>query len=480
MQIAERRAPKVAQRRLEELRDKRRLPSDAGELLPFVAGVRRGYRPPYHLTPLLRLLERAAKGEPVRAVVSAPPRHAKTETILAAFAWLLRQAPERTHGYVTYGAKLAASKSERARAYTLAAGVRFPRSLGSRAEWRTKAGGGLLATGIRGPLTGQGIDGVLVVDDPVKNRVEAESATLREQNWSWFNEVAYTRLEGNASVLVPMARWHPDDLAGRLLKQGGWEHVNLRALDDMGNALWPEVWPAEKLEGIRDQIGPYSWGALYDGAPRPRGGAVFRGVTHYDPAQLPSVLKFAVGLDLAYSARTSSDWSVAIVLGMDESGMIYVLDVVRARVDAPAFGGRLAYLAQRYPRVPMRWYTGGTEIGVAQFLRAGNSEHAGVLDLAAMPAKGDKFVRAQPVAAAWNAGRVAVPRNPTTGASPEWVEGLVSEVLEFTGSGKDGHDDHVDALAAGFDVLAPAVVALPEIDPLLLMPPAWESDYGIP
>src|SRR5690606_33510962 len=92
------------------------------------------------------------------------------------------------------------------------AGVQLADDAQTVREWRTTAGGGLLATGVGGPLTGQGITGLGVVDDPVKNRQEAESALIRDRVWEWFTDVFYTRLEPGASAIVVATRWHQDDL----------------------------------------------------------------------------------------------------------------------------------------------------------------------------------------------------------------------------------------------------------------------------
>ena len=264
----------------------------------------------------------------------------------------------------------------------------------------------------------------------------AESRLMRDRHWDWFNDVAFTRLEPGASAIVVMARWHPDDLAGRLIAQG-WQELRLPALSDADEPLWPARWPAEKLHEIRAQVGEYTWSSLYQGRPRSRGGAVFSGVSLYDTA--PDGLKVAIGVDLAYSARTQADYSVAVVLGRrgDEH---FVMDVCRAQTRAPDFAETLKALVKAHPGAPVLWYAAGTEKGTADFLTS-----LGVR-LTVEPPKGDKFVRAQPVAAAWNAGRVQVPRG------AKWADAFVSELADFTGV-NDAHDDQVDALAAAYDLL---------------------------
>ena len=154
--------------------------------------------------------------------MSVPPRHSKTETILHSIAWLLEQDPQRSIGYVSYADAIARSKSRLARDYARAAGVALRQDADSLQEWRTAANGGVLATGVMGPLTGQGVN-VLFVDDPIKNRQEAESFLIRQRTHEWFTSTATTRVEPNGSIVVCHTRWHADDLIGRLEKSGeGW------------------------------------------------------------------------------------------------------------------------------------------------------------------------------------------------------------------------------------------------------------------
>ena len=402
-----------------------------------------GLAAPRHLAPLVSLLERARLG-PVRAVISAPPQHGKSETIKHALAWHLAQDPTKTHAYVTYAGNFAQDQSRQIRSIADAAGVELSEQLALR-RWRTRRGGGLIAEGITGQLTGKSVNGVFVIDDPYKDRTDAESALKRERVWSFFTDVATTRLHPDASVIVVHTRWHEDDLAGRLVKSG-WEKINLPAIQPDGTPLWADRYSIDVLRDRRETLGEYSWASLYMGEPRPRGGAVFRDVRLYDPQTTvvqSHVWRIAIGVDLAYSAKKKSDYSVAVVMAADGKGTCYVLDVIRAQVEAPVFAGMLRNLTSRYPTRPPRWYTGGTEAGVAQFMQSMG------LNIDTVPAHHDKFTRALGVAAAWNANRISVPMN------APWSNAFVEEVLAFTGVG-DVHDDQVDAMAAAYDQLFPS------------------------
>jgi predicted phage terminase large subunit-like protein len=401
----------------------------SAEPAPFLAYLQRArLETPAHVQQIAAFVERVEKREELRLVIAMPPRHGKTETLLRAFAWLLTRDPASTMAYATYGADLARSKSRSARRYARDAGVVLAGDSASLTEWRTSAGGGLLATGAGGPLTGQGINRLLVIDDPIKNRQEAESALIRDRTWDWFTDVAFTRLEPGASAIVVATRWHPDDLSGRLIADG-WESLTLPAINDAGDALWPTHYPLPRLEDIRRQVGEYTWASLYQGAPRPRGGAVFRDAFYYDA--LPDTpFREAVGIDFAYTAKSHADYSVAI-RGRLIGDALYLTDVYRAQVEMPAFASKL----RSWSPTRMLARIGGTEKGIVDFLKRDG------LRIETIPASTDKHAFAQPVAAAWNAGQVLLPRN-----SP-WLAPVLDEVLSFTGV-NDAHDDTVDALGA--------------------------------
>lgn len=428
----------------------------------FIPRISRGYVAPLHLAPLIRELERAHR-EPVRLVCHAPPRHGKTESVLHAIAWYLRQRPQLVAGYATYGADLSYSKSRVARNLAREAGVELAPDAQGVKEWRTRQGGGLLATGVGGPFTGFGVN-VLFVDDPFKNRVEAESSVSRQRVIDWWKDVAFTRLEPNGSAIVFATRWHPDDLSGHLIKQG-WRYIRLPALADDGTPLWPTRYDAAALDEIRRTVGEYTWASLFQGLPRPRGGSVFNAEPRlYTAAALADALKIAggwrkaIGLDFAYSKKTSADHSAAVLgLGFQQGDkrLIYVLDCIRRQVTQPVFAGEVAALQKAHPGATAMGYVSSIEKhaggGVEPFFKSLGAR------IEARIASGDKFTRAQPYAAAWNDGRVLLPAD----VEPEsWVNVFLSEHLSFTGS-DDKEDDQVDSGAAMHDVLNATRVAQP-------------------
>lgn len=443
----------LAQRRMAQLRQAQGVPDVS--LLDWIPRYAPGYAAPRHLEPLCALLERAER-EPVQAVVHAPPRHGKTETILAALARYMQRKPNKRHAYITYQADLAKEKSRRVQDLAMAAGVELrTRAV---AHWWTRQNGALFTAGVRGPFTGRGVDGLMVIDDPFKSRLEAESETVRSQVSQWFKDVAYTRREPGCSIIIVMTRWHPKDLAGEKI-EGGWENICLPAIDrdDLGidHALWPERYDLEELRKIEKEVGSYTWSSLYQGAPRGRGGAVFEGVHCYD--QLPAKMyRTGLGFDLSYTVKKWSDYSAAVAMRAVED-TYHVAEAIRMQARAPEFKrAALAFVGRHGRLARRRWYCSGTELGVADLLKASDgSPGEKSLDVGAEITKLDKFTRAQPMAAAWNDGRVLVPSQELVDSDPErfaWVEKYVTEIVGFTGL-DDGNDDQVDASVAAYDVI---------------------------
>lgn len=433
----------------------RRRPPANIELLgleDFVPALSRRFTAPRHLRPVSQLVERIAHGEEIRAVVSCPPRHGKTELFLHAIPWLLLQRPELQIAYASYAARIAEKKSRKARELSQRAGVPIADDSRARADWRTGVDdGGVWATSVEGAITGEGFD-VVLLDDLIKGRAEAESGTIRERTHEWLVADVLSRVEPGGSVILFMARWHPEDPAGRMIG-AGWEHVSLEAIaSDTGAALWPERWPLSALLPLRETMGGadgYEWTSLYMGQPRGRGSRVFGDVVYFDerPRSFSSV---SIGLDFAYSTRTSADYSVAVVLA-ESGGLHYVLDVVRVHEQPRDFRARVQLLARTYSGARVCAYAAATEMGGIEFLRDGG------IAIEGRTATADKFSRAIPVAAAWNQGRILLPR------SALWLNPFVSEVCGFTGV-KDRHDDQVDALAAAFDATRASAINMAEWD----------------
>jgi hypothetical protein len=440
-----------------ELRRRARL---GDGLLEFIPRVTPKFRAPTHLAKLAQLIERAARGETVRVLLSIPPQHGKTETIKHALVYAAERMPGKRHAYATYSDKRAWRIGKATRIIAESAGLEVK---GTQDAWILPEGGQVRWVGIGGGLTGDPIDGLAIVDDPYKDVAQAQSATYRETVDEWFRGVLLARCNPGHSVIVIHTRWHPSDLIGTLAKEEGWEVINLPAWtedeDGEQHALWPEERPIEFLRQKRADFSTFLWEALYMGRPRPRGMTVFSDVSTYNPAELRKVqgLRYYIGIDLAYTAKSSADYSVAVILAElprklpTDRRMFAVVNVIRRQERAPEFERVLHQLRAVYPRAPACSFVAGPEKGTIDFMNQLNK-----LAIWPVPASTDKFLRAQPAAALWNEiekdenghhkpAQILVPDS-SLDDCPDWVSDFVEEVCSFTGVG-DTHDDQVDALA---------------------------------
>ncbi len=286
------------------------------------------------------------------------------------------------------------------------------------------------------------MDGLLVIDDPLRGPEEAYSKTIRESRWTWFVQVAQTRRHPGSSCVVMQSRWHIDDLIGKVTKEFSWEYIRIPAecdsLDDplgrqIGEALWPEKRPLEWLQQFKRS--PVAWQGLYQGAPRAVGDALFQDATFY--TTLPAGRYVPLyGADLAYTAKTRADWSVLLHgRWYPDLKQLYLLNELRLQVQADVFTDKMH---EKWTKEPGRvlWFGSTTEKGVADLIRKT------IPKFEYRQATVDKYVRALPTAEQlWNPGDVMVPQ-----ARP-WAQSFVEEVVGFSGQG-DGVDDRIDALAA--------------------------------
>lgn len=400
------------------------------------------FEEPRHLTSVVQVFEAIKLGRAgLRVVIHAPPQMCKTETIMHGLNWLLRTVPDQQHAYATYSQDRSDRVSDKCWDIGTRAGLA---PSGIKKHWG-HSGSKILWTSVGGPLTGEAIteSGLLIIDDPNKDRAEAESPTIQSKQRDWLHDVALTRVHPGGSVILNMARWADGDLAGYAVKELGFEYICLPALNEQDESLWPEHRPFEFLDAIR-KSNEYTWSSLYQGRPRPRGTEVFQSSTTY--TKLPeNGRKTGYGLDCAYTAKTRADWSV-LIKGVKVDDTLYITGLWRKQMPIEQF--KQVLVDNTRVGSDIRWYVAGQEKAIAGLLRPDLPGRR----LMVKPATVDKLQRALPASEAWNLGKIQVPEN------APWLEDLLSEVGGFTGV-KDYHDDIVDAMAALWDLLAvPAVM----------------------
>jgi len=387
-----------------------------------------------------------------RAVtLAAPPQHGKTTITECAFIKALKTCPSLHHAYATYGQDVTDRIERETRMIAEACGLIIK---GTRTDWYIpETNSHVRWTSIGGALTSHPVDGLLVVDDPFKDFATARSHVERETAWSWLVGVALRRLHPGAWLVEMATRWHEDDLTGRMRERWNTQYINIQAICEdkndgtgrsLGDVLWPEERPAEFIEQQRD-ADPIPFEAQYQGRPRSAGDALFGQPHRFTELPDPRTgFVEAYGADLAYSKKTTADWSV-LFRGRRYGDKIYVLRGIRKRQDATAFLATLEE-EERQVNAPCRFYHGGGgELGVTQFFQRD------VRQLHALPATADKVVRSTECRKSWNLGNILLPSEDSEYYGP-WVNDLIQELSVFTGIG-DAHDDQIDGLTAMHDEL---------------------------
>jgi predicted phage terminase large subunit-like protein len=419
------------------------------------------YKQAWHLEAICELLEKVERGEVLRAIITLPPRHGKSELASRRFpAWFVGRDPYRQVIFATYGADFAEDFGRKAReiidlgAYRqVFPAVRLQKQSRAADRMELEAGGMMVFLGVGGPATGRGAD-LLLIDDPFKNREESESLTHRNKVWDWFTSTAYTRLMPHGRVVVILTRWHEDDMVGRIYnpdfvpkaEADKWFRLDLPALIDEGNAneraLWPERYPLEVLRSTRAFIGERDWNALYQQRPTPPEGAFFKQtmIHTYSADELPTVHRPYLTGDLALGTKKMHDETCVGFWMLTEDETLFLHpDLFWERQTADASVERIIDMMKRHQPMTSWWERGQIEKAVGPFLLKRMAERKVFgTHLDALPVAGDKGFRASAIRGRMAMARVKFPR-----FAPWWPRAK-EQLLKFTGSGDDASDDFVD------------------------------------
>jgi predicted phage terminase large subunit-like protein len=471
------RAERQERRRLREVRRRENQFTERPGLVDYAAALcppdweRFGYFAPY-----ADALE-SAIGADLRLCFAAPPQHGKTEFTLRALLYWCEFSPGYRHAYITYNHDRAKEVAEDFRSIAREAGFVVTGTL-RRFTIRNRHGktSVIRFSSVRGSLTGYPIDGVCVVDDYIKDQEAARSKANRAAGIRWWHSVALTRRHVGTSYIVMATRWPGGDLIDHLLKDAGSEfsYINLKAIaepegpedladdgtvlsDPLGRQQGQSLSARKPPEFFRqDRAKPFWWVAMFQGAPTSEGLRVFAEPGSFDEqgnpigpgyySELPkSGYRIGYGVDLAYSARTSADWSI-LIEGIACDGKLYLISAQRKQVPATSFLLTLVAAKTNRPGALFRFYSGGGgEKGSADFIKQKLGRCFKII-----PATADKLVRATPASMTWNLGNILLP-DPEVFDVP-WLEDFLAVVTTFTGTPGE-QDDDVDALAALHDQL---------------------------
>ena len=397
-------------------------------------------------------------------VIQAPPQHGKSEQVIDFIAWLAGQNPDVRTIYTSFSERLG-----------IRANLRLQRTFDSERYKRTFPGtrlntsnvvtvsgqtlrnreilefarhqGYFRNTTVRGSITGESLD-LGVMDDPIKGREEANSQAVRDKTWDWFTDDFYSRFSENGGLLAILTRWHIDDPIGRLIQ----EEPRVRVLSypaiaehdephrKAGEALFPEHKSLEFLLQRRALMDEGSWQSLYQQNPIISGGNLFKEEHFVRYRELPALEWRGIYADTAQKTGERNDFSVFEVWGKSKDGRAYLIDLVRARMEAPELEQTALTLWKKHKALTNE--ATGTLRKMAIEDKVSGTGLIQSLKRQGVPVKAigrnrDKYTRAMDVLPSVAAGLVAIPEQ------ARWLPDFMSETLAFP----DGaHDDQVDPM----------------------------------
>lgn len=416
----------------------------------------------WHIEAIAYQLERVFLGETTRLLINQPPRSLKSICVSVAYvAWLLGRDPTRRVIAVSYSGDFAA---ELHRQFRQVASSEWYEALFPQTRWAketglefvTTLGGGRYATSVGGTLTGRGAD-LIVIDDPL-NAAEAQSEAARKRVIDWFGGSLVSRLNDKrtGAIVAVMQRLHEDDLAGHVLRQGGWEHLDLPAIAveqqilqlgpdrfhcrRVGDALHPEREGLAALEALKRELGGMMFSAQYQQRPVPLEGNLVRRAwfRYFTPSTLPRPTystKIVQSWDVAMQTGETNDYSVCTTWRADRDD-VYLLDVFRGRLEYPELRRKLVALAQEHACDRVLIEDAGPGMNLLQDLRC--SPALGTLRPIPVRPEGGKLERMAAQTAKIEAGHVHLPE------TAPWLGEFLSELLAFP-NGR--HDDQVDSVS---------------------------------
>lgn len=430
-------------------------------LIEFTEFGNKAYRAAAHHRLIAEKLEAVARGDIDRLMINMPPRHGKSELASRRFpAWYLGNHPDATIISASYNDDKATEFGGevrdivRAHEYrTLFPNVELKEDTRAKGFWRTGDGGYYISAGVGTALTGRGTVGpIVLIDDPLKDRAEADSERRRDTVWSWYSSTVLSRFP--KAIIVVQTRWHEDDLTGRLLEEqakGGdqWTILELPAISPDGKALWPDFYPLEALERVKRASIPRDWSALYQQRPTPDEGAYFKRDWFRWYTEKPKQLRVYGASDYAVTDG-GGDWTVHLVVGVDPDDNVYVLDLWRGQTTSDQWVQAWLDLVRMHK--PLMWVEEQGQIikSIGPFIDKRMREEKVYCRREQVASAHDKPTRSRSIQARTSMGKVYLPEKAA------WVNDFVSELLMFP-AGK--HDDMVDTyglIGRMIDELLPA------------------------
>ena len=396
-------------------------------------------------------LQALEKREIRRLLITTPPRHGKTMLAVEFFgSWYLGRNPSHQVIFSTYSTEKAEDHGLKVKQLMMNENfnVVFPNCVLSqdskaKSKLATTLGGHFFSVGVGGAIVGRGAN-LLILDDLVKSREEAESITSLRRIEQWFKGTAYTRLMPQGVIIFITTRWTKDDLAGIILRNSNnWVHLDLKALCESkerdplhrepGEALWPAQYDKDDLKEIKENIGTREWSAQYQQNPVDEEGGIiqFNWIKYYDkkPLKFDRIIQ---SWDTAFSKNSTNSPSVCLTFGKKDK-YHYLLHVFRKHIDYPTLKRTAERLYNDYDADIVLIEDRASGQSLAQELKEG-----GKMKIKSIFPKGSKEQRMASQSAKIEMGLVLFPNN------APWLTDTITELIAFPHS---KYNDIADAMS---------------------------------
>ena len=427
-----------------------------GSLLEYARFQMPEYQTPAHIKLLAHKLEEVERGNIKRLAIFMPPRHGKSQLTSQFFpAWYLGRNPSKFVIATTYAQDLADDFGRSVRNQIqdedynrIFTDCTLSKDSSSVRRFHTTGSGVYYAVGAGGAITGRGAH-LLLIDDPIKGREDADSDAMRSNLIDWYRSTAYSRLMPGGSIILIQTRWHEDDLAGWILRETShepWEVIELPAVLDekaskilkrpKGQALWPEAYDKKRLEEIKKTAGSREWNSLYMQRPSAEEGNILKRYwwKEWKEDNPPECNYILQSWDTAYTVKSTSDYSAVTTWGIFEHNGIQnaiLLSARRERWEFPELKSEAINLYNEFkPDVVL------IEAKASGWSLIQELQRAGIPITPFNPKRADKKTRAHSVTPLFESGRVWYP------SSKYWAEDVINQCAQFPSS---NYDDLVDS-----------------------------------
>ena len=414
----------------------------------------------WHIDAIVHELLEIRQGRNRRLIVNQPPRSLKSMVVSVAYiAWCIGHDPSLRFACASYSNKLSASLAQQFRAVVssdwyrrIFPKVRFVKD--TETECLTDRGGGRYAVSVGGSFTGRGAD-IIIIDDPIMADDAASELVRRAVN-EWYGGTLLSRLDDKRTgiIILVMQRLHEDDLAGKLLREGGWRHLDLPAIaqEDQkvqigpnayhqrkkGDVLHPEREDLAELDEQKRGMGAVKFSAQYLQRPVPAEGNLIhrKWIQWYETLpRLEGGVHIVQSWDIASATGEHNDYSVCTTWLVDGRNY-YLTHVWRGKREFPKLKRKLIDLALEHSPRQILIEKAGPGLHMVQELRDGPAD--GVPVPIGIQPVGDKFVRMEAQASRFESGQIFLPKE------APWLDAFLHELLAFPQS---RHDDQIDSVS---------------------------------